>query len=305
MRMRFILGEIGVGLWRNLSMTISVVIVTAVSLFFLGSGLLFQRQVDVLRSVLYDEITISVFLCGDSSSAVSCAAGEATQEQKEQINDELASDALAPLIESVEFESKQDAFDNFNELFEGSSLVDSGVTVDQMPESYRIQLVDPEDSQVVASYFQGRAGVETVDDQRDLLEGLFGFLNGATAFAWFLAGTMLVAATLLVATTIRLAAFNRRRETGIMRLVGASKFFIQLPFMLEGIIAATLGAVIASGALVVASRFFVQDYLSTRFQIGTLIGTGDALLVVPILLAVGIVLAGVSSLVTLERYLRV
>jgi cell division transport system permease protein len=302
-RARFVLTEIGVGLWRNLSVTISVIIVTSVSLFFLGSGLLFQRQVDELRAVLYDEIQVSVFLCGAESTAISCADGEVTQAQRDEIVATLTEGDIAPLIENFTYESKQDAYERFLVQFEGSPITEN-LTAEQLPESYRIQLVDPEDSGVVASRFDGLLGVETVD-QRELFVGLFRFLNGATAFAWFFAGIMLVAATLLVATTIRLAAFNRRREIGIMRLVGASKFFIQLPFMLEGVFAATVGAVLASGFLVGFTRIFVQDYVGNRFNIGGLVGTGDALLVVPVLLAVGILLAGVSSLITLERYLRV
>ncbi len=304
MRAQFVLDEIGVGLWRNLSITISVIIVTAVSLFFLGSGLLFQKQVDELRTVLYDEIQVSIFLCGAESTAISCTDGEVTQVQRDDIVDQLSNGEIAPLVEDFTYESKEEAYARFLEQFEGSPITEN-LTADQLPESYRIQLVDPEQSATVAARFDGQLGVESVDDQRELFVGLFRFLNGATAFAWFFAGLMLVAATLLVATTIRLAAFNRRREIGIMRLVGASKFFIQLPFMLEGIFAATIGAILASGFLVGFTRVFVQDYVGGRFNIGGLVGTGDALLVVPILLLVGILLAGVSSLITLERYLRV
>lgn len=304
MRAQFVLTEIGVGLWRNLSVTISVIIVTAVSLFFLGSGLLFQTQVNQLRAVLYDEIQVSVFLCGAESTAVSCTDGEVTQAQRDDIVDQLTNGPIAPLVENFTYESKQEAYERFLVQFEDSPITEN-VTPDQLPESYRIQLVDPENSTTVAQQFETQVGVESVDDQRELFAGLFRFLNGATAFAWFFAGIMLVAATLLVATTIRLAAFNRRREIGIMRLVGASKFFIQLPFMLEGIFAATVGAILASGFLVAFTRVFVQDYVGSQFNIGGLVGMSDALLLVPVLLLVGILLAGVSSLITLERYLRV
>ncbi|WP_336923933.1 permease-like cell division protein FtsX [Aquipuribacter sp. SD81] len=304
MRARFVLTEIGVGLWRNLSITISVVIVTAVSLFFLGSGLLFQRQVDTLRTVVYDEVQVSIFLCGAESTVPSCADGEVTQQQRDEIQAELQDPAIAPYIDSVEYESKEEAYQRFLEQFADSPITEN-VTADQLPESYRVRLADPEQSGTVAAFFEGRAGVESVDDQSDLFEQIFRFLNGATAAAWILAGAMLLAALLLVATTIRLAAFNRRREIGIMRLVGASKAFIQLPFMLEGIIAATLGALLASGLLVSFARFFVEGYVGERIQLGGLVGASDAMLIVPWLLLTGVLFAGVSSLVTLERYLRV
>ncbi len=304
MRIAFVANEVGIGLWRNFSMTVSVVIVTAVSLFFFGSGLLFQRQVDQIEEFTYNNIQISMFLCGAVSDQPSCAGGEVTQEQKSAIEADLEGPELSPFIETWFFESKQQAYDRFVVQFEGSALVE-GLTVDQLPESYRVQLVDPQDSEVVVAYFSGRAGVEEVNDQRNLLDGLFNFLNGARWFAWVFALALLSAAVLLVATTIRLAAFNRRRETGIMRLVGASKFFIQLPFMLEGIVAALLGAVLATIGLFAAVRVIVGGYLQGRLTVTPYIGPLDVLAVTPVLFVLAIVLAGVSSLITLQRYLKV
>ena len=120
------------------------------------------------------------------------------------------------------------------------------------------------------------------------------------------AGLMLVAAVLLIATTIRLSAFSRRRELGIMRLVGASNRFIQTPFILEGVFAATIGSVLAGGAIVGIVHFFVQGYLSTALQsTTTLVGLSEALVVVPILVVVGITLAAASAGVAISRYLKV
>lgn len=304
MRFAFVANEVGIGLWRNFSMTVSVVIVTAVSLFFFGSGLLFQRQVDQIEEFTYDNIQISMFLCGAASDATSCTGGEVTAEQKAAIEADLEGAELGPYVEEWFFESKQQAYDRFIVQFEGSALVEN-LTVDQLPESYRVRLIDPQDSEVVVAYFAGRAGVEEVNDQRNLLDGLFGFLNGARWFAWVFALALLAAAVLLVATTIRLAAFNRRRETGIMRLVGASKFFIQLPFMLEGIVAAVLGAILATLGLFTAVRVIVGGYLEGRVRVTPYIGPGDVATVAPVLFVLAIVLAGVSSLITLQRYLRV
>ncbi len=304
MRLQFVTREIGIGLWRNLSMTVSVIIVTAVSLGFLGAGLLFQRQVDITKGYWFDRVQVSIFLCGADSVGASCAEGEVTAEQRSAIEAELASDELAPFVDEVFYESKDEAYERFVEQFEDSALVEN-VTVDQMPESFRVSLVDPEQSETVRSFFEGRAGVETVDDQRELLEGLFRVLNYASAFAWGVAGIMIVAAILLVGTTIRLSAFNRRRETGIMRLVGASKFFIQLPFMLEGIFAAAVGALLASLGLMIFVAGVIQGRVADAVVATQFIGVSDVLLLAPILFAVAIVLAGVSSLITLERYLKV
>lgn len=304
MRVGFVANEVGIGLWRNFSMTVSVVIVTAVSLFFLGSGLLFQRQVDLIKNFTYDRVQVSMFLCGAQSSVPSCSTGPVSQDQKTAIETDLNGPELKPYVEEWFYESKQQAYDRFVQQFAGSAIADN-VSVDQLPESYRVRLVDPQQSEVVKAYFSGRAGVEEVSDQRNLLDGLFSFLNGARWFALVFAVALLAAAVLLVATTIRLAAFNRRRETSIMRLVGASKFFIQLPFMLEGIAAALVGAVIATGGLLLAVRLVIRGYLQGRISVTPYIGAADVAAVAPVLFGLAIVLAGVSSLITLQRYLRV
>jgi len=304
MRLQFILSEIAIGLRRNLTMTISVILVTLVSLFLFGLGILAQKQVGTMKDYWYDRVQVSIFLCGKDSDTPSCADGEVTQAQKDQILADLQSPQLAPYVEKVYFETKQQAFDRFRQQFKDSVLSDN-VTVDQMPESYRVRLKNPQQYAVVSQVFTNRPGVESVEDQRKVLDQLFSLLNRLTFYSWVLAVITLVCSTLLVATTIRLTAFTRRRETGIMRLVGASNLFIQLPFILESVIAATIGAVLASAALIAVTHFEIQGRLSHSLRIFNYVGVTDALSVVPWLLVVGIAIAGVSSFVTLLRYLKV
>ena len=304
MRLQFILSEIAIGLRRNLTMTISVILVTLVSLFLFGLGILAQKQVGTMKDYWYDRVQVSIFLCGKDSDTPSCADGEVTQAQKDQILSDLQSPQLAPYVEKIYFETKQQAFDRFRQQFKDSVLSDN-VTVDQMPESYRVRLKNPQQYAVVSQVFTNRPGVESVEDQRKVLDQLFSLLNRLTFYSWVLAVITLVCSTLLVATTIRLTAFTRRRETGIMRLVGASNLFIQLPFILESVIAATIGAVLASAALIAVTHFEIQGRLSHSLRIFNYVGVTDALSVVPWLLVVGIAIAGVSSFVTLLRYLKV
>jgi len=304
MRLQFILSEIAIGLRRNLTMTISVILVTLVSLFLFGLGILAQKQVGTMKDYWYDRVQVSIFLCGKDSDTPSCADGEVTQAQKDQILADLQSPQLAPYVEKVYFETKQQAFDRFRQQFKDSVLSDN-VTVDQMPESYRVRLKNPQQYAVVSQVFTNRPGVESVEDQRKVLDQLFSLLNRLTFYSWVLAVITLVCSTLLVATTIRLTAFTRRRETGIMRLVGASNLFIQLPFILESVIAATIGAVLASAALIAVTHFEIQGRLSHSLRIFNYVGVTDALSVVPWLLVVGIAIAGVSSFVTLLRYLKI
>jgi cell division transport system permease protein len=304
MRLQFVLSEIAIGLRRNLTMTISVILVTLVSLFLFGLGILSQKQVTTMKDYWYDRVQVSIFLCGKESDTASCSSGAVSQAQKDQILADLKSPQLAPYIEKVFFESKQEAYDRFKQQFKDSVLSDN-VTVDQMPESYRVRLKNPQQYAVVSQVFAARPGVESVEDQRKVLDQLFSLLNRLTFYSWVLALITLACSMLLVATTIRLTAFTRRRETGIMRLVGASNLFIQLPFILESVIAATVGAVLASGALVAVTHFEIQGRLSHTLRIFNYVGVADALSVVPWMILVGVVIAGVSSFLTLLRYLKV
>jgi len=155
-----------------------------------------------------------------------------------------------------------------------------------MTEAYWVNLVDPTQSQILADALSGLAGVESVVDQRSYLDQIFDILNASSFTAIGIAALMLVAAALLIATTIRLSAFSRRRELGIMRLVGASNRFIQTPFVIEGVVAALIGSVLAAGAMVAIVQFFVQGYLSETLPQTSFVGLDDALLVVPVLLGI-------------------
>lgn len=304
MRVRFILNEVWIGLRRNVPMAVSVIIVTFVSLTFVGGAMLLQTQISTVKDYWYDRVQVSIFLCSPGSLEPTCAAGAATEATREQVRKDLESPALAPYVDRIYFESKADAYERFKEQFPDET-VSKNVTAEQMPESFRVKLKDPEKYQVVSEYFAGRDGVEEVVDQRALLDTFFRILNYLTAGSVILASVMLVAAGLLVATTIRLAAINRRREVAIMRLVGASNLLVQLPFMLEGIVAVSIGAAVAVGGLWAFIHYFVQGFLSVELPIFSYIQTSEVWVVAPVLFAVGIVLAGVSSLVSLARYLKV
>ncbi|QTE30363.1 permease-like cell division protein FtsX [Pengzhenrongella sicca] len=304
MRLQFILSEIGLGLRRNLSMTISVILVTFVSLTFVGSAMLLQQQISQMKDDWYGKVEVSVFLCPRDSELPTCAGGEVTDDQRAAIQDELESPELAPYIQTVYFESKQEAFDSFQEKLSDQPWAQA-VTADDMNSSYRVKLADPEKYQVVADILSGRQGVEEVLDQRRIFDKLFLVLNRATLLSVGLATVMLLAAVLLITTTIRLSAMSRRRETGIMRLVGASNLFIQLPFMLEGAIAATIGAGMAVGGLWLGVRYLVTEWLGTSVTFVDYIDTGNVLSIAPFLVAIAIVLATISSVVTLSRYTKV
>lgn len=304
MRLALVLGEVGQGLRRNLSMVVSVVLVTFISLTFVGTAILLQAQINQMKSYWYDRAQVAVYFCTDFSTVGTCSQTAATPEQIAQVEAQLESPTLAPFIEAYYFEDREQAFANFQEQFEGNAIA-SLVTPELMTEAYWVNLVDPTQSQILADALRGLAGVESVVDQRSYLDQIFDILNASSFTAIGIAALMLVAAALLIATTIRLSAFSRRRELGIMRLVGASNRFIQTPFVIEGVVAALIGSVLAAGAVVAIVHFFVQGYLSQTLPQTSFVGLDDALLVVPVLLGAGALLAAVSANVAISRYLRV
>jgi cell division transport system permease protein len=301
MRAQFIASEIGIGLRRNLTMTLAVVVTTAVSLTFVGLALMLRAQVTQMKDVWYDKVEVSMFLCGEQSTAPTCAEGPITPDQRAQIQRELES---MPQVEQVFYESQEEAFERFRKQVNDSALVEN-ITAEALPESYRVKLVDPEQYGVIEAAFADRPGVEQVQDQKKLLEPLFRVLNRTTLLVVVLAGAMLLTAVIMISTTIRLAAFSRRRETGIMRLVGASNLYIRLPFLLEGAIAGFVGAALAGGVLAAVQKFVIQDWLATQLVFTTFIGWDVLWTTVGMCALLGVALASLASLLTVRRYLRV
>jgi len=304
-RLGLVLGEAANGLRRNISMVISVILVTFISLTFVGAAVLLQFQIAQMKDYWYDRAQVAVYLCTATENTGNCTQQEATDEQIAAVQQQLESPTLAPYIDRFEFENHEQAYANFQDQF-SDSVAASFVTPELLNESFRVNLDDPSQADIIIESLSGLAGVQSVVDQRGYLDQIFSVLNAASYTAIGLAVLMLIAAVLLIATTIRLSAFSRRRELGIMRLVGASNRFIQTPFILEGVFAALIGSLLAGGAIVAIVHFFVGGYLQeTLGGATTLVNIGDALLVVPILIVLGGILAAASAGFAINRYLKV
>ncbi|ALX67265.1 permease-like cell division protein FtsX [Microbacterium sp. XT11] len=303
MRVGLILAEALGGLRRNISMVISVVLVTFVSLTFVGAAILMQAQIGTMRGYWAERAQVAVYMCSSISESPTCVDGGATEEQVQAVRDQLAGEALAPFISDVTFDSKADTYAKLvAQLGEDQASV---LTEDQAFEVFFVTMKDPGQSKVIAEAFSGVGGVEQVKDQLQYLEPLFSALTVATYIAVGIAVLMLIAAILLIGTTIRLSAYARRKEIGIMRLVGASNRFIQTPFVLEGVFAAFLGSVFASAAIVAGVHFGVNGYLRGRVPfITTWITMSDAAYVVPVLIGIGVILAALSAGFAIRRWLR-
>ena len=248
MRLRFVLSETAKGMSRNLAMTVSVILVAFVSLLFVGASSLLQSQISTMKGDWYDKVEVSVYMCPKSSASSNCADGEATAAQISEVENLITSGAPSGYVKSYQMETKAQAYQNFMKAY-AKSAVGRNATEDMMPVSFRIKLKDAENYKLVAEQFEGHSGVVRVVDQRATLEPRFLVINRASWITGGLATIMAVAAVLLISTTIRLSAMSRSRQTGIMRLVGASNLFIQMPFILEGVIAALTGAILAVATL--------------------------------------------------------
>jgi cell division transport system permease protein len=300
MRAGFLFSEVRIGLRRNLTMTFAVIVTTAISLSLLGIGLLSNAQVSAMKDYWYDKIEVSVYLCGSLSESPSCVGGVVSPEQRLTIKSDL--EAL-PVVQSVFYESQSEAYSRFQERFKDSAIAQN-VTADQLPESFRVKLQDPTQYAVVVSAFSGRPGVDVVQDQRSILEKFFKLLNVLRNGALLVGLFSVLTAGLLISNTLRIAAFNRRRETGVMKLVGASSWSIQLPFLLEGIFSALIGWVFATG-LLAGLKSVVDSKVAPLLTFTNFFGWNEVWIASAWLLLAGLGVSTIASVITLRRFLKV
>jgi cell division transport system permease protein len=283
-----------------MTMTFAVIVTTAISLSLLGIGLLANAQVGAMKDYWYDKIEVSVFLCGSLSESPSCSGGIVTSAQRLEIQQEIQE---MPSVESVFYESQSQAFARFQERFKESAIAQN-VTADQLPESFRVKLKDPTQFAVIVSAFSGRPGVDVVQDQRSILEKFFKLLEVLRNGALLVGLASVLTAALLISNTLRIAAFNRRRETGVMKLVGASSWSIQLPFLLEGVISAIIGWGLATG-LLAALKSVVDSKVAPLLTFTKFFGWNEVWVASGYLLGTGLFVSTVASVITLRRYLKV
>ncbi|WP_226345204.1 permease-like cell division protein FtsX [Agilicoccus flavus] len=296
----FLLSEVGNGLRRSVSMAVSIMLVTAVSLFFVGTGLLANRQVDAAKGYWYDKVEVSIFLCTAKSSEPACSSGAVTNQQRLEVATLL--DSMKPQVASYVYESQDEAFARFTEQFKNNETF-ARTPKEAIPAAFRVKLTDPRDYGLVAQAFSGMPGVATVRDIREVLDPLFNALDVLKRAAWGLAAVMGLCMVLLVSTTIRQVAWSRRRETSIQRIVGASKASIRLPFVLETLFATLLGTGLAVGALWALVHLGVSR-LGEWFRGFAWVGTADVWAVTPVLVGGALGLAALTSWVAVSRHVR-
>ena len=284
-------------------MTLAVVVTMWVSLTLFGAGLMTAQQVDRFKDDWYDRVEISVFLCVPDSRGGNCQAGESvTEAQRTEIEAALKSN---PVVAEVFYETKEQAYAQFREYYANNDPILKATTVDKMQDSFRVKLKNPEEYQGVVSAVSGMPGVQLVQDLRKILDPMFTWLNLARWATVGLSALLLLAAALQIGNTIRMAAYSRRREIGIMRLVGASNWYIMLPFLLESLIAAIGGALLACLTLAAVEQFVIIGKAQAEIQTIRWIEWPHVGVAMASLAVVAVVLSIIPTLIATRRFLRV
>jgi cell division transport system permease protein len=303
MQLRYVFSELGQGLRRNLSMHIAVILTLFVSLTLVGLGVLLNQQADKAAQHWGSQLQITVWLCKERDDNPACT-GEVTETQKADIADVVEA---SPEVAAYHFESQEQAFEKVKELlgaekFEGPN---PAATAEDMPQSVWITLKDPEQYEGITSAVVGLDGVSGIRDMRDVLKPIYGSINALQWAALATAAFLVFAALLLVGNTIRLAAFARRKEIGIMRLVGASTLYITLPFLLEALVTAALGVLLAGGALAAFMYFGIHERAATGLAFMPWIGKDEYVVALTAVAILGPVLTLLPTLVLTRKYLKV
>jgi cell division transport system permease protein len=299
MRASFVFSEVATGLRRNVTMTVAMILTTAISLGLLGGGLLVVRTIDRMQEDYYQRVETVVYLSADISANDPACTSSTCSALRGQLES-------APGVQTVIFESRQAAFARFQRIFQGQPELLQLARPEALPASLRVQLADPARFPSIAKAFNGRPGVDRVTDQGEYLRQLFRALNGLRNATFVIALIQALAALLLISNTIQISAFTRRAEVGVMRLTGASRWYTQLPFLLEALVAGAVGGVLAIIGLVIGKVAFVDRVLAGVFEAAIVprLGYGDIFSVAPILLLVGTIVAALTGYVTLRLYVR-
>jgi cell division transport system permease protein len=296
MRFSFLFNEVLTGLRRNVTMTIAMILTTAISIGLFGGGLLVVRLAEHSRSIYLDRVETQVFLNNEiSASDPTCdsAPCKALREKIEVRND----------VKSVRFLNRDDAYqDAIRKIPQFKDLASK----DAFPASFIVKLDNPEQHSEFDQAMQGQPGAGHVLNQKDLIDRLFAVLDGLSNAAFAVALVQAVGAVLLIANMVQVAAYTRRAEVGIMRLVGASRWYTQLPFLVEAMVAATTGVIIAVVGLIVVRALFLGSALNQFYQANLIaqVDYAEILYITPWLLLVGVVMAGVTAYATLRVYVR-
>jgi cell division transport system permease protein len=305
---RYVTRETAVSLRRNLLMTLAGILTVAVSLFLFGGVLLLSRMVDHGTSRWKNGVELEIFLCSKSSVPVTPApgadcTGEASAEQIEKVRAELAA---SPDVRRFRFLSKADAYKEAKRIFAGDPDLLANIDAEGLPVSFRVAPRKAELTEQVAARFQERhgEGIDEVLTAKEQVRRLLAGIRWIRGLFFSIAAVLLASSLFLIVNTIRLATYARRREIQVMKLVGATNWFIRVPFMAEGLVQGAIGAVLAFGGIY-ALRVILTDLTSRSKNLFTAfyVTSGDAVAIGATIVLVGAAVGAMGSAIGLRRFL--
>lgn len=299
MKFGFVMREALRGLGRNFTMTLALVITTAISLALLASGVLVTNMTERTKEIYLDRVEVMVQLDEDISANDDDCSSAACKEVRDKLEG-------ADGVESVTFRSREQSYQRFVEVFQDSDpLLVEETSADALPAALHVRLEDPLDTTPLDSVRE-LPQVANVVDQVDDLRGATDNLDSIRNATFLFAGIQALAAVFLIVNMVQIAAFNRREEISIMRMVGASRWYTQAPFVVEAVIATLVGAVLAGLALFGGKVWVVDKTLEGLYssQLIARVTSTDIWAVLPLVALVGIVFSALTAQATLRWYVR-
>ena len=305
MRANFVLSGVATGMRRNLTMTIALVLSTAIALAFVGAAILADREIANFRHDYEAKLNVSIYLCPKpvpGQVPLGNCKTRYTEEQKAALQAQFAKD---PIITGSTFISEKDAVARYRKTV--APIVARNTAIGDLPASFTISLRDikKDYSQFVREY-QNQPGVSGTSSQSSVLKTLLKIIDGARLFSIGIALVVLVASILLIANTIQVAAAQRKNETSIMRLVGASRWMTELPFMLETIAATFIGGLISLGLITLGKQFVLNGIFKSQIEKNVIpnLGANDILIAGGLGIMGGIVISALTAFATLRLYVK-
>jgi cell division transport system permease protein len=289
-RFEYLFRETTSGLRRNGLVAFAAISTTFIALFLFGLSLLISRQVSLMIEATTGNVEVAVYLTDPVNLE---NVGSLTNTLNE-----------LPVVADVHYENKQEACERFQRLFAEQRALVNNVHCDALPASLRVKMEDPEKYAQVQAVLKGQPGIEDIVDQSAFLDKLFAVTRVFRVGVLLVAFVMLVSASILIANTVRMGLFARRKEIGIMKLVGATNWRIRMPFLVEGLFESLIGAVAAILFLFAIKVAFINP-LNESVQFIPWIVNRDVITIIPILLVAGAIVALLAGLVGMRRFLDV
>lgn len=289
-RFEYFFRETTSGLRRNGLVAFAAITTTFIALLLFGLALLISRQVSLIIEETYGNVEVAVYL----TDPVNLDTVESLTSLLQGLE----------VVDEVTYEDKDAAYERFQEIFAGQDALLGTVDRDSLPASLRVKMGDPEQYEQVEAVLTGQPGIDRIVDQSQVLESLFSVTRVFRIGVLLVSFVMLISAAILIANTVRMGLFARRKEIGIMKLVGATNWRIRIPFLIEGVFESLIGAGAAVLFLFGLKVAFINPLYGT-IQFVPWVTNSDVVAVVPWLVVAGIFVALLAGLVGMRRFLDV